>query len=198
MASTPDTVHKLLLHPIDTQAVPTAAERMLEALTACGLIGLAFDFGGGLHYFPGDRFLELIMFLGCSPAVALEPPPDSAGAIDAALFCNVRIDGPLPQMRFRPGVVETAPRCPVCRASVNDWLELIRDWQASGADQWTCPDCTAGMGLHELNWRHNAGFGRMFVEVWGIHPHEAVPADRLLACLQEATGQPWTYCYTAS
>jgi hypothetical protein len=63
---------------------------------------------------------------------------------------------------------------------------------------WTCPACGAASAPYQLNWRHNAGCGRLFVEIWGIHPHEAVPADALLACLHEHTAQHWSYCYTAS
>jgi hypothetical protein len=47
-----------------------------------------------------------------------------------------------------------------------------------------------------MNWRQLAGFGRFFIEVWGIFPHEAVPTEKLLKQLASHTpGVSWSFFY---
>jgi len=198
MASVADSIPKLVLHPKQPLVSNSDRAGVVDALRSCGLIGADFQAGGVTHYRPGEHFLDLVVFLGCSPAVALEPTAGAEPVAAVATFCNVRVDGPLAQTRFRPGVAAVAPRCPSCRASVDDWQRLVHNGRASGEERWRCSQCETAVALHALNWRHNAGFGRMFVDIWGIHPHEAVPADALMTCLHEHTDEQWTYCYSAA
>jgi hypothetical protein len=43
--------------------------------------------------------------------------------------------------------------------------------------------------------RKTAGFGKVFVEIRGIYPAEAVPGEALLAALKDRTGGTWRYIY---
>jgi hypothetical protein len=46
-----------------------------------------------------------------------------------------------------------------------------------------------------LRRRKCAGFGRLFIKVWGIFESEAVPSPNLLAALKRATGLEWQHFY---
>lgn len=77
------------------------------------------------------------------------------------------------------------------------WREAVAAWQADPArNAWRSPACGHVVAAPRARWRHTAGFGRLFVEIPGIYPHEAVPADRLLDALAAATGVRWDYFYT--
>jgi hypothetical protein len=59
-----------------------------------------------------------------------------------------------------------------------------------------CDKCHEEVSLYQLAWRHTAGFGRMFIDVYSIYPHEGVPTEQLLIMLEKASGTPWEYFYT--
>ena len=64
------TVYKLMLTPVAPDTVPADADGLSRALQELEFIGMPFPLVGATHYLPGDRFLDLITFLGCSPVVA--------------------------------------------------------------------------------------------------------------------------------
>lgn len=190
--------HKLLLHPADPEAPDPDPASLLKVLRDNGLVGEAFILGGRRHYYAGERFLDQIVFLGCSPRVALEPPRDAGEPgteVWGRSFCHIT----LVQSRdpeFTAGDNVLAPRCPRCRQTIDDWHAVVEGRRSNGAGyRWRCRGCGGEAGAHELDWRQSAGFGRTFIEVWGIHNAEAVPAESLLDTLQEATGGAWRYFY---
>lgn len=93
-------------------------------------------------------------------------------------------------MRFIAAQRRPPARCPHCRC------EAVIDEPV--ADKvYTCPGCDERMRAHQLDWRQAAGFGRFFIEVSGIYPHEAVPADRLLQRLRDFSHGDWNYFFTS-
>ena len=72
------TAHKLLLHPADPSCPAVGLERLAECLQAIGLIGKPVPLNDGQFYPTGDRFLQLVTFLGCAPLIELDPPADPA------------------------------------------------------------------------------------------------------------------------
>jgi hypothetical protein len=59
----------------------------------------------------------------------------------------------------------------------------------------TCPNCGQPIQAAGLNWRQSGGYARLFLDIWGIHTGEAVPSDRLLNGLAQASGGPWHFFY---
>jgi hypothetical protein len=58
-----------------------------------------------------------------------------------------------------------------------------------------CGHCHADSPFWKWNWRQTAGVARLFVDIWGIYPSEAVPGDTLLHTLATLTGSPWVWFY---
>lgn len=54
------------------------------------------------------------------------------------------------------------------------------------------------MSLSEINWKHEAGLARYFIELVEVHPHEVVPTDGLLKELESFTDKKWDYFYTVT
>ncbi len=73
---------------------------------------------------------------------------------------------------------------------------MITAWESDPSDyRWNCPECDKQSRPNELDWRQSAGFGRFFVEIWGIHPAEAVPGDALMETLGRSTDSRWGFFY---
>jgi Zn ribbon nucleic-acid-binding protein len=193
------TVHKLVLYPahVDCPAVDTAA--LIATLQAIGLVAApgCHDPAGG--YRAGEHFLQLVSFLGCSPAIGLEPPMDPGEcerACASGSLCHIRFSPAEDRIRFRADCRLPAPRCPQCRKAEDRWPTLIEQWRAdSQVNQWECCECGHAGRLFDLNFRHRGAFGHSFIEIWGVHPAEAVPGESLLATLGELSGCDWSYMY---
>jgi hypothetical protein len=182
------------LCPADPQA-PVPERRLVQAaLERLGLLGPPVQVGDLTHHLPGPQFLELVTFLGCSPRVA-GGPREAAADAGAAYFCHVRVRGPEPELLARTGPNTVPPRCPRCRQRLAAWAQALEDWRHEPTRPWRCTHCGAAMPLPGLDWRQNAAFGRVFVEIWGVHPAEAVPSERLLQELRAVTGFEWSFFY---
>ncbi len=189
---------KLLLTPINPQVIPADTDGLVKKLDNLGFTGRPFPLIGRTHYLPGDRFLELVTFLGCSPVVALLPPLDAPAdpAAHADAFCHIGIWYAGERPAFISGRNTTTPRCRECRHREPGWQKMIQAWRSSPeVYRWRCPACGHDASPFELDWRQSAGFGRFFVEIWGIHPAEAVPGPALLEALRYSAGEPWDYFY---
>lgn len=191
MSDAPASTDSLILHPEDAGFVPPDLDALVAELRRLGLIDGPIDGDGPGHFLVGQRFLNLVTFLGCSPAVALGPAddPDSRHG-----FCRVRFVGPFAVPRLRYGESAPAPRCPRCRAPVQDWArhaDAVADTRSD--PPWSCPECGAALAPAGLDWRRAGGVARLFIDIQGIYPHEAVPGDPLLGALRAATGVAWGY-----
>ena len=99
-------------------------------------------------------------------------------------------DGELGQTETRR-VESHLADCPACRKDVQDWQQQLD----AGRDQWACGSCGETVTLETLNWRQCAGYSRWFVEIWHVYPHEAVPAEALIARLEELAGGRCDFFY---
>lgn len=177
---------KLVLYPVvlDTAPEPAGIQSTLEALR---LIGPSFELDGRMHFRTGPAFLDHISFLGCSPAIELEPPSHHAmDSARAGLFCHLRLHAVSnqPRVRIQAG---RYPRCRHCKADM--------DIEALHPTQLTCRGCGRVLSPAQLNWRQSGGFARFYLDIWGIHPAEAVPGDQLLDRLAKTTGGRWDFFY---
>lgn len=176
---------KLVLYP-DADLPPPDPEAVLQLLDALGVIGPAFVLDGRTHYRTGPAFLDHLTFLGCAPAIELDPP--AAGLAEAARagrFCHVHLQphAGTPRVRHRPG---QPPRCRACRG------EFTAESLATAGDGFICPGCGRRSPAQGLNWRQAGGCARLFLDIWGIHTGEAVPGEQLL----ERLGADWSFFYT--
>lgn len=172
----------LLLHAFDPQWRPASGSPLIDELRRLALIGQAAP-GATDRWLAGTRFLNHIMFLGCSPHIELDPQQAAPGAEVCMIAVREYPDVTLLGARAE-GV-----RCPFCRATLGEVSD--RPWDTL----FTCPACGRPSRLFQLDWRRGAGFGHCFVEILGVHPHEAVPSDELLCVLERYAGVPWRYFY---
>ena len=192
-------VHKLVLYPAQIDRTAVENETLAAALQAIGLIAAPVCHDPASGYRTGARFLQLLSFLGCSPAIELEPPVDPGEcehACASGKLCHVRLPSQEHQLRFRADSRLPAPRCPQCRKAEDHWPKLIERWHADPQEtRWACRACGHRGRLFDLNFRHRGAFAHSFIDVWGIHPAEAVPDDTLLTTLGEFTDCDWKYMY---
>lgn len=189
---------KLLLHPADPDTAAVPEGRLAQELQAIGLIAGQRQLENAVFYPVGEHFLQLVTFLGCSPAIEIDPPDDPQElerASAAGRFCHIFIDSG-ERLRFRGDSHTRTPRCPGCRSPEPEWRARLQSWQAGkhGPD-WTCQDCGFSGHLGDLVFRKTAGFSRTFLEIRGIYPAEAVPGAALLDTLAALTGNSWTSIY---
>ena len=137
------------------------------------------------HYLPGDKFLNLITFLGCSPSINLEP-------IHAEPYCFIQLLKQTPQAEYLGATSHVNPKCPACGKRIAHWK--TEQWQQPN-ENCTCDKCQQQTPYAQLNWKHECGFARCGFEIHHIYPHEAVPTDQLLDLLKQCTGFGWEYCY---
>jgi hypothetical protein len=192
------TAHKLILLPADPLSPPLDCEQLAGELQALGLIGAAVALEDDAFYPTGDKFLQLVSFLGCSPRIELDPPADRStllAASTAGKFCHLFLSCTA-SLVFRADSQCPPPRCPDCRQPLADWQTVIETWRQHPVQpDWVCAHCGFTGQPTDLVFRRTAGFGRTFIEIRGIYPSEAVPTDVLLGTLQRLSNGPWKTIY---
>lgn len=179
----------LILRPERHDVAPDA-KAIASALTDLKMVATPFDFDGSWHWKAGEQFVDLVTFLGCSPVVATDGPGANGE------YCHVGLNGPHEEAIFLAGANVKPPRCPGCNYRIEGWEAVVDAWRANPTENlWRCPLCGREYRVPDLRWRRSAGFGRLFIEVWGVFESEAVPAERLLSTLAEVTGTAWDYFY---
>ena len=181
---------QLILHVRDPAYVPESVAQIEKILREVGLIGKPWGDASEQRYLIGERFLQLVTFLGCAPAIELEPPTNGDTE-----FCHLGISQFYSSARFMADSQGVLPRCPHCRKRIADWQSIIRYWQDNAAYQTQCPACHRDMAPSEIDWRQSAGFGRFFISIFNIYPREAIPTEALLNTLKKFTNQSWDYFY---
>jgi len=142
------------------------------------------------RFLVGERFMQLVSFVGCSPYLQLEPAEEGGDN-----FCHIRFIGPFEPPRLFTGDNTRPPRCPHCRKPIPEWQTVVPESLEPG-NEWEapCPLCGRGLATQELDWRHNAGAGRFFIQVSEIFPGEALPVSGLFDILNRE-GMSWDYFY---
>ncbi len=174
----------LLLHPNDPLWRLPRPGDLVALLRDLGLLDAEGRLDDPSVYLAGDRFLQLLVFLGCAPQVVLRP--DDTG--DAQGMCSVRLlafDTPV----FLAANPLPNVRCAGCRAPAS--LEP----GCSFDTRYRCGQCGDTVLAGDLDWRRGAGYGCLFVEVRGIHPQEALPSDKLLQELGRFSRRNWKYFF---
>lgn len=180
----------LVLHPRDPAAAPAAAT-LVARLRGLGLIGEPWPAGPGPAFLPGPEYLRHLSLLGCAPRIQLRPAPGRTPAT-----VGIVAGGPArwwcaPRAR---------PRCPACRQPL-DFRPPLAARPVAGLPACTaqpavtCGHCGRRQPAGALDWRRRSAVAAVLVAFHGIHPHEAVPSDALLADLERLTACPWDFAY---
>ncbi|MGD2119260.1 MAG: hypothetical protein PVG66_12930 [Chromatiales bacterium] len=180
----------LFLSPANPFASNDNTQNLEALLREQGLIDQPWQ-GHENSYLCGENFLQQITFMGCSPYLEFSPPSDGRDN-----FCHVILHH-YEHCRMFSGRQTAPPRCPSCRYRIAEWRDLLQQHDVADEQQlWTCPKCAEQYHPARLDWRQNAGAGKLLVEIRNIFPGEAVPVDSLLLKLGKLTDErKWRYFY---
>ena len=165
----------LVLYPIQPDWAPEEPEALIKALQETGLAGESLNKDEN-SFLVGEKFLDHISFMGCSPNIKLE---DEKG---------IRITT-TPTITALTGKHSFAPHCPHCKKPEKNWRALLKDHQL------VCSQCQETSDAWLFNWRKSAGFARCFIEITDIYPKEAIPQPSLLDSLEKSFNAPWAYFF---
>jgi len=177
--------------PDPAASVTPARQRASEALRQLGLLGEALDDAG--HYRVGERFLDCITLVGCAPDIRIAP--ETGDEPGDGRFIHLWLGHLAGALVYREGLNPKPPLCPSCRQPVADWRTWVTGWQERREPGFRCDRCTATSLLPLLTWRDGAVIGESFIDIIGIHPHEAVPNESFLAALHRLTACRWRHLY---
>ncbi len=173
---------------------------LLNGLNNLGFIGnTVFSSNAEQEYCAGDTFFQSVTFMGCSPYIEFEPPPQLKpdGVAD---FCFIRVlatkEANTSYHAQQLKNLTTLPRCEHCRKVINDWSTRVPFLDESWA--FNCPSCDKVLTQADLDWRKASGSGNLFIEVVNVYLQEAVPTDVFLQQLETISSSLWQYFYTNS
>ncbi len=161
----------------------TDRKHLISSLQEMGLLGQPMGAENN-DFLAGERFLQLISFVGCSANVCLKPKLDLDGG-----FCHLTIKGPFDKPQLFWGKNSRPPRCPICKKGMHDWQNNIDSQTIK------CIRCENLTRLEDIAWGRHAGHGRIFIQINNIFPGEAQPVHGLLMDLGRLTGKEWDYFF---
>lgn len=184
-------MNQLVLTPQDPVWQTTNAKQVSQALLDAGfIVGETFSHEGRTHYHAGERFLELMTFVGCAPVVMT-----GQESMENLNFYHVYIaEAPMtPRLLLSR---DARPRCRKCKTAVDEWQLLLREYEQSRIPKSvSCTGCGSQNTILSFDWKRAGGAVGVYVAVHGVFPHEAIPADELMNQLQKISGIGWNYFY---
>ena len=131
---------------------------------------------------PGANLMDYITFLGCSPAL-------QRGEIESV----IRLHSAATAFAMGGESVQTL-RYPGCKHPIENVDDIILQFD----QRWRCPQCDNTGEFCDINWRKSAAISHLFIEVTRVFPKEAVPSDKLLNFLRQASATGWSWFYSRS
>lgn len=180
---------RLVFHATSPEYVPNNVADIVAALQKTGFLGSKWqspETVSGERYLIGDSFLSLVTFLGCAPAIELEPIAEQPESTE---FCHIEIEPVKNTVEFIRGSEHLISRCPHCRHRHTSWKTIPESLS------YHCDKCGVETHLSEYDWKNTAGCGRFFISLHGIYPQEAIPTSSLLLTLEKISGVTWDYFY---
>lgn len=185
--------YRLYLYPTDiTKKTPIKA--LKKILQNIDLIGIELNSDKTVcRYKVGEEFLSLICFMGCSPNIEIEPQNDSP-------FCYVEI-ATLPEAnrsetnRFFCGHNIKKVNCYHCKIAQPQLAKNLLEATQNQLFQQACHSCGKVLDPTKINWRKSAFIANTWVLLGNIYESEAVPDDKLLLALSQASNCEWKYAY---
>lgn len=180
---------KLVFCSKNPEYIPANIPEIINALQQAGFMGEKWqspESVSGERYLIGDSFLSQVTFMGCAPAIELEPIAEQPGSTE---FCHIEIESVKPGVEFIRGSDHLVSRCPHCRQRHANWQTIPETLLYS------CDKCEVETHLSEYDWKNTAGCGRFFINLHGIYPQEAIPTSHLLQTLEKISDTQWDYFY---
>lgn len=180
--ATPTSNASLIFYPNDPSWIPGNHDDVVRSLSELKLISDKIE--NEKHYYTaGDKFLDYIAFMGCSPNINFSP----GDSTDKYSYIN------LATVSDTVSVITSqhtrAPRCQKCGGVLKNWQDQITQQQLE------CTSCGQTSPPWTYDWRNTAGFCRFYIEITEIYPKEAIPQDILLERLENKLGVNWQYFY---
>ena len=179
--NTPTSNASLVLHATDPDWTPDNPETLINFLQQAGLAGELLNKDEN-SFLVGEKFLDHISFMGCSPNIKLE----NENGDGKFTFIRTTTTATITSLT---GKHSFAPHCPHCEKSEKNWRELLKD------NQLECSHCQTNSDAWLFNWRKSAGFARCFIEIMDIYPKEAIPQPSFLNSLEKSFQVPWEYFF---
>jgi hypothetical protein len=190
----PNHTGRLVLAPRDALQAP-GPDALIAGLQAARFLGAALDTGldpalnragvpAARAFTVGGDFLHLVSFTGCAVQIEVAPNPGRP-------FCHVRIVGPSPGPLALLGCNTRPPRCPSCRAPLQDWRQHL----GAAVPMLACPACGTQHPAWAWDWKESGGFARLSLWVEEVFPGESAPTDALLELLSDLSAMPWRHFY---
>jgi len=176
----------LVLHCTDLEYFPDDIDQFIAL---CDQKGFISQEDRGLeknYYLTGDRFLQLVTFMGCSPYLKIYPEHD-----EDTNYCSVYIPDAPQAVEFITSTQAKRPFCPDCRKALDINIKTL-----AADKRLVCPHCHKEFQANELDWRRNAGFINFAITISQVFPKEAIPTDKFLSWLATITKRKWKYFYT--
>ena len=180
---------KLVFCAKNPEYIPSNIPNIVSALQQVGFLGDKWQTPEsvlGERYLIGQAFLSLVTFMGCAPAIELEPIAEQPGSTE---FCHVEIEPVKSKVEFIRGSEHLISRCPHCRQRHANWKNIPKNFF------YACDKCNVKTHLSEYDWKNTAGCGRFFISLHGIYPQEAIPTSHLLQTLEKISDTKWDYFY---
>ena len=171
----------LFIYPTNPNWIADNPEALTKSILELGLAGESLKKDEN-SFLVGEKFLDHISFMGCSPNIKLENENDDGKFTFIRITTTESISALTSKHSF-------SPHCPHCKKPEKNWRELLEE------NQIQCSHCHQTSDAWQYNWRKSAGFGRCFIEITDIYPKEAVPQPSFLESLQENFHVPWAYFF---
>jgi len=179
-------MHSLVFCPLQNDELEYNTEALLSALQKTGLIATTPISAPTTNLLAGERFLELIVFMGCSPAIQLMP--DAQGSA----WCYISIQQHSAPGKIYAGSLSRPARCGMCKTSLETQQLLT---QLDNQDLPHCPQCQNQLDWSDVSWNKTIGMARTAILIHNVFPHEAIPSDELVNTINAASGISWRYFY---
>jgi len=187
---TSNTDNFLYLYSTDLTYFPENISQFIQQCQQYEFIGQAANNLGQNYYHIGDKFLNMVTFMGCSPYLKIYP--ENENDTD---YCSAYISDDT-SVTFINSNSNTGPRCPNCRKLVRSESELWKDWHSGNEKKSIlCEHCNTSISFQDLDWRKNAGLVNFTIRISNIFPKEAIPSEQLLSQLKLFTNVEWKYFY---
>jgi len=176
--------HSLVLYAEHCQTKINHCE-LIGFLAQQGLIGQQEE---AYRFQVGEKFLALLCFMGCSPAIELYPQANNQA------YCYIEIpafnENSKPQALISDKI--NIPRCPSCKTPQGQLVEKLRH---AVIEKYTCPHCQSNLIPAQLNWRKTAIFSPYRIIIQNIYEAEALPDGNFLTTLEKAFPANWRHAY---
>ena len=184
-------MHQLVLYCTDLDYFPADIDHFIQQCQQMDLLAEPLNSKQNDHFFLGDRFMQYISFVGCSPFLKLKPETEHDNN-----FCQAMLSMPPSDIHFLSPHPSPIPRCPHCKKPLSQITKILDTWKTNKQNLAVdCQSCQVSTELYQLDWRRSAAFCRFYLAFSHIYPKEAIPSDGLINWLNDYSGQQWRYCY---